>query len=147
MLAPLVAVVEWWRDPVALYALIVAFSVTQPVASDTVNRALARTAGVIVSVLVTFALVAIFPDWLVGVVAVLALVAGLAYMLRSPFLTAVGTTVLTVAGGALVGSAVSAQNRLFSTVVGAAIGLLATMIIPVPRARQQQVDNGTPSPP
>jgi hypothetical protein len=58
VLAPLVAVLEARRDPVALYALIVAFSVTQPTASDTVNRALARTAGTIAAILVTFALAA-----------------------------------------------------------------------------------------
>lgn len=33
-------VLEAWRDPVALYALIVAFSITQPTVSDTLNRAL-----------------------------------------------------------------------------------------------------------
>ena len=36
---------EAWRDPVVLYALIVAFSITQPTASDTPNRALGRAAG------------------------------------------------------------------------------------------------------
>jgi Fusaric acid resistance protein-like len=144
VLAPLVAVLEWWRDPVALYALIVAFSVTQPTVSDTVNRALARTAGTIIAILATFALVVLFPDPVVVVVAALAMVAGLAYILRSPFITALGTTVLTVATGALAGSPTNAQNRLLSTVFGAAVGFLATVLIPVPRSPRQQVGNGTP---
>lgn len=110
VLAPLVAILESWRDPIALYALIVAFSVTQPIAADTVNRALARTAGTIVSVVVTFALVAFLPEPVL-VIAVLALLAGLAYVLRNPFLTTLGTTVVTVATGALAGSSASAVNR------------------------------------
>lgn len=111
VLAPLVAILESWRDPIALYALIVAFSVTQPIAADTVNRALARTAGTIVSVVVTFALVAFLPEPVLLVIAVLALLAGLAYVLRNPFLTTLGTTVVTVATGALAGSSASAVNR------------------------------------
>jgi hypothetical protein len=47
VLAPLVAVLEARRDPVALYALVASFSITQPTASDTFDRALARTAGVL----------------------------------------------------------------------------------------------------
>src|SRR5262249_28339688 len=97
VLAPLVVVLEAWRNPVALYALIVAFSVTQPTASDTLDRALARTAGTLGAILVTNALAAVAPDWVVIVFAVLAMVTGLAYLLRSPFVTALGTTVLTVA--------------------------------------------------
>jgi hypothetical protein len=69
--------------------------------------------------------------------AVLAMVAGLAYVLRSPFLTAVGTTVLTVAAGFLAGRSTNAGNRLLSTVAGATVGLLATALIPVPRPSDQ----------
>jgi Fusaric acid resistance protein-like len=146
VLAPLVAVLEARRDPVALYALIVAFSVTQPTASDTVNRALARTAGTIAAILVTFALAALLPDSVVVAVAALAMVAGLAYLLRSPFITTLGTTVLTVTSGVVAGTATNAQNRLLSTVVGAAVGIVATVLIPVPHAPQQQANSGTPSP-
>jgi Fusaric acid resistance protein-like len=134
VLTPLVAVLEAWRDPVALYALIVAFSVTQPTASDTVNRALARTAGTIGAIAVTVAVGLIAPDWVLVGFAVLAMVAGLAYLLRSPFLTAVGTTVLTIAAGFLAGNSTNAGNRLLSTVAGAAVGLLATTLIPVPKS-------------
>ena len=56
----------------------------------------------------------------------LATVGGLAYLLRSPFLTALGTTVLTIATAALAGTSATAANRLLSTVVGAVTGLLAT---------------------
>jgi hypothetical protein len=146
VLAPLVAVLEWWRDPVALYALIVAFSVTQPTASDTLNRALARTAGTIGAILVTAALGAVAPDWVIVLFAVLAMVAGLAYLLRSPFLTALGTTVLTVATGVLAGTSTGAANRLLSTLVGAVVGLLATVLIPVPRSTSSpQVGSGSPT--
>jgi hypothetical protein len=144
VLAPLVAVVEAWRDPVALYALVVAFSVTQPTASDTLNRALARTIGTIGAIVVTALLATVAPDWVVVVFAVLAMVAGLAYLLRSPFLTTLGTTVLTVATGALAGTSTSAVNRLLSTMVGAVVGLLATAVIPVPRSQQGQGDSDTP---
>ncbi|WP_460625306.1 FUSC family protein [Intrasporangium mesophilum] len=133
VLSPLVAVLEAWRDPVALYALIVAFSITQPTAGDTLNRALARTAGTIGAILVTIALAVVVPDPVLVVFAVLAMVAGLAYLLRSPFLTALGTTVLTVAAGFLAGTSTAAGNRLLSTVVGALVGLLATVVIPVPK--------------
>jgi hypothetical protein len=51
------------------------------------------------------------------------MVAGLAYVLRSPFLTALGTTILTVAAGFLAGTSTNAVNRLLSTVVGALVGL------------------------
>jgi uncharacterized membrane protein YccC len=144
VLAPLVAVLEAWRDPVALYALVVAFSVTQPTASDTLNRALARTIGTIGAIVVTALLATVAPDWVVVVFAVLAMVAGLAYLLRSPFLTTLGTTVLTVATGALAGTSTSAVNRLLSTMVGAVVGLLATAVIPVPRSQQGQGDSDTP---
>ena len=56
----------------------------------------------------------------------LATVGGLAYQSRSPFLTALGTTMLTIATGALAGTSATAANRLLSTVVGAVMGLLAT---------------------
>jgi len=138
VLAPLVAVLEWWRDPVALYALIVAFSVTQPTASDTLDRALARTAGTVAAILVTAVVAAVAPDWVVIAFATLAMVAGLAYVLRSPFLTTLGTTVLTVATGALAGSSAGAANRLLSTLVGALVGVLATVLIPVPRPPQEE---------
>lgn len=46
VLAPLVVVLEARRVPVSLYAFIVAFSITQPTASDTLNRALAVGAAV-----------------------------------------------------------------------------------------------------
>jgi hypothetical protein len=133
VLTPLIAILEAWRDPVALYALIVAFSITQPTASDTLNRALARTAGTIGAILVTIAVAVVVPDWVLVAFAVLAMVAGLAYLLRSPFLTAVGTTVLTIAAGFLAGSSANATNRLVSTIVGATVGLLATVLIPVPK--------------
>jgi uncharacterized membrane protein YccC len=131
VLTPLVAVLEAWRDPVALYALIVAFSITQPTASDTLNRALARTAGTLAAIAITVAVALVVPDWALVVFAVVAMVAGLAYMLRSPFLTAVGTTVLTVATGFLAGTSTNASNRLLSTLIGAAVGLLATVVIPL----------------
>jgi hypothetical protein len=54
---------------------------------------------------------------------VISMVAGLAYVLRSPFLTALGTTILTVAAGFLAGTSTNAVNRLLSTVVGALVGL------------------------
>ena len=76
----------------------------------------------------------IAPDWVLVGFAVLAMVAGLAYLLRSSFLTAVGTTVLTVAAGFLAGTSTNAGNRLLSTVAGAAVGLLATTLIPVPKS-------------
>jgi hypothetical protein len=144
VLTPLVVVLEAWRDPVALYAFIVAFAITQPTASDTLNRALARTAGTIASILVTIAVAVVAPDWVLVVFAVLAMVGGLAHLLRSPFLTAVGTTVLTVAAGFLAGTSANAGNRLLSTVVGAAVGLLATVIIPVPRPPSASAD-GAPA--
>jgi hypothetical protein len=131
VLTPLVAVLEAWRDPVALYALIVAFSITQPTASDTLNRALARTAGTLAAIAITVAVALVVPDWALAVFAVVAMVAGIAHMLRSPFLTAVGTTVLTVAAGFLAGTSTNASNRLLSTLLGAAVGLLATVVIPL----------------
>jgi uncharacterized membrane protein YccC len=67
---------------VALYALIVAFSVTQPTASDTLNRALARTTGTVGAILVTIAVALVAPDWVLVGFAVLAMVAALAYLLR-----------------------------------------------------------------
>jgi hypothetical protein len=143
VLTPLIAILEAWRDPVALYALIVAFSITQPTASDTLNRALARTAGTIGAILVTIAVAVVVPDWILVAFAVLAMVAGLAHLLRSPFLTALGTTVLTVATGFLAGSPAPAGNRLVSTVVGAVVGLLATVLIPVPKPRASP-DNDAP---
>lgn len=133
VLAPLVAVLQARRDPVALYGLVVAFSITQPTASDTLDRALARTAGVIAAILVTVAVGAVAPDWVLVAVSVAAMVAGLAYLLRSPFVIALGTTVLTVATGYLAGSSTAAVNRLLSTLAGAAVGLLATGLIPVPK--------------
>jgi uncharacterized membrane protein YccC len=119
----------------------VAFSVTQPTASDTLNRALARTAGTIGAILVTIAVALVTPDWVLVGFAVLAMVAGLAYLLRSPFLTEVGTTVLTVAAGFLAGTSTGAGNRLLSTVVGALVGLLATVLIPVPRSSEPSLGN------
>jgi hypothetical protein len=97
VLTPLVAFLEAWRDPVALYSLIVAFSVTQPLAGDTLDRALARTAGVIGAIV-----------------------------------TALGTTVLTVATGVLAGTSTTATNRVLATVAGAGVGILATALIPAP---------------
>ncbi|MFC7495686.1 MULTISPECIES: FUSC family protein [unclassified Nocardioides] len=129
VLVPMVAVLEAWRDPVALYALVVAFSVTQPVASDTVDRALARVAGVVAAVLVTGAVGLVAPDWAVIAFGVVAMVAGLAYLLRSPFLTTLGTTVLTVAGSVVSGSSSAVTGRLVSTLAGAAVGLLASVLI------------------
>jgi hypothetical protein len=69
-------------------------------------------------------------------------------LLRSPFLTSLGTTVLTIATGYLAGSSIPAVNRLISTVVGALIGLLATVIIPAPKPQEQSgssaaADRGT----
>jgi uncharacterized membrane protein YccC len=145
VLAPLVSVLEWWRDPVALYALIVAFSVTQPSASDTFDRALARTAGTFGAILVTVVMAAVLPAPVVVVAAVLAMVAGLAYVLRSPFITTLGTTVLTVAAGALAGTSAPSVNRLLSTLVGAAVGILATLLIPVPRPPDQQRGTDPPA--
>ena len=113
-----------------------AFSITQPTASDTLNRALARAAGTLGAILVTIAVALVAPDWVLVGFAVLAMVAGLAYLLRSPFLTAVGTTVLTVAAGFLAGTSTDAGNRLLSTVLGAIVGLAATMLIPVPRSSE-----------
>jgi len=139
VLAPLVAVLEARRDPVALYALVVAFSITQPTAADTLDRALARTAGVIAAILVTVAIGAVAPDWVLIAFSVAAMVAGLAYLLRSPFVIALGTTVLTVATGYLAGSSTAAANRLLSTVAGAAVGLLATVLIPVPKPPERPV--------
>jgi hypothetical protein len=136
VLTPLVAVLEAWRNPVALYALIVAFSINQPTASDTLNRALARAAGTLGAILVTIAVALVAPDWVLVGFAVLAKVAGLAYLLRSPLLTAVGTTVLTVAAGFLAGTSTDAGNRLLSTVIGAVVGLAATVLIPVPRSSE-----------
>jgi hypothetical protein len=147
VLAPLVAVLEARRDPVALYALIVAFSVTQPTASDTLNRALARTAGTLGAIAVTVGVAALAPDWVLIGFAVFAMVAGLAYVLRSPFLTALGTTVLTIAAGFLAGTSANATNRLLSTVVGAVVGLLATVVIPVPLSRQADTEGGSTGPP
>jgi hypothetical protein len=132
VLTPLVAVLEAWRDPVALYSLIVAFSVTQPLAGDTLDRALARTAGVIGAIVVTVALALVAPDWVVALFAVLAMVGGLAYLLRSPFVTALGTTVLTVATGVLAGTSTTATNRILATVAGAGVGILATVLFPAP---------------
>ena len=120
-------------------ALVVAFSITQPTAADTLDRALARTAGVIAAILLTVAVGAVAPDWVLVAVSVLAMVAGLAYLLRSPFVIALGTTVLTVATGYLAGSSTAAVNRLLSTLAGAAVGLLATVLIPVPRPAEQPV--------
>jgi hypothetical protein len=142
VLAPLVAVLEAWRDPVSLYALIVAFSVTQPTVSDTLNRALARTAGTIGAIVVTIAVAVLAPDWALAGFAILSMVAGLAYLLRSPFLTALGTTVLTVASGFLADTSTNAANRLLSTVLGATVGVLATLLIPVPRSRPDELDSG-----
>jgi hypothetical protein len=139
VLAPLVAVLEARRDPVALYALVVAFSITQPTAADTLDRALARTAGVIAAILVTVAIGAVAPDWVLIAFSVAAMVAGLAYLLRSPFVIALGTTVLTVATGYLAGSSTAAANRLLSTVAGGAVGLLATLLIPVPKPPERPV--------
>ncbi|MCK1823628.1 FUSC family protein [Streptomyces sp. XM83C] len=148
VLAPLVGVLEARRDPVALYALVVAFSITQPTTSDTLDRALARTAGVIGAIGVTVVIGALAPDWVLVVFAVVAMVGGLAHVLRSPFLTSLGTTVLTIATGYLAGSSIPAVNRLISTVVGALIGLLATVIIPAPKPQEQSgssaaADRGT----
>jgi len=67
------------------------------------------------------------------------MVAGLAYLLRSPFLTAVGTTVLTVATGFLAGTSTNATDRLLSTAVGALIGLLATGLIPLPGSSEEPI--------
>jgi hypothetical protein len=145
VLTPLVVLLEAWRDPVALYALIVAFSVTQPTASDTLNRALARTAGTVAAIAVTFAVAALAPDWLLVAFSAFAMVAGLAYVLRSPFVTALGTTVLTVAIGALAGSSTDAGNRLLSTLAGAVVGLLATVVIPVPPTSEDGPDAAAPS--
>jgi hypothetical protein len=144
VLAPLVALLEGKRDPVALYALIAAFSVTQPTASDTFDRALARTAGVIGAIVVTVLVGALAPDWVLVLFSVVALVGGLAYVLRSPFLLALGTTVLTVATGYLSGTSDPAVNRLLVTLAGAGIGLLATVIIPVPKPKLQSVDGAPP---
>jgi hypothetical protein len=145
VLVPLVVLLEAWRDPVALYSLIVAYSVTQPTASDTLNRAVARTAGVVASIAVTFVVAAIAPDWVLIAFSAFAMVAGLAYILRSPFVTALGTTVLTVATGALAGTSTNAGNRLMVTLAGAAVGLLATVCIPVPRSPEQGPGTAAPS--
>jgi hypothetical protein len=93
-----------------------AFMRRQPTASDTLNRDLARTAGTFGAILVTIAVALVAPDWVLVGFAVFAMVAGLAYLLRSPFLTAVGTTVLTVAAGFLAGTSTGDGNRLLSTV-------------------------------
>jgi len=148
VLAPLVGVLEAWRDPVALYALVVAFSVTQPVAGDTTTRALARTLGAVAAIVVTYALAAVLPPAAVGVVAVLAMVVGLAYLLRSPFVVTLGTTVLTVAGGVVVGTSAPAVQRLLSTLLGAAVALLATVLVPAPRrpASEPRTEQGTGDP-
>jgi len=139
VLAPLVGVLEARRDPVALYALVASFSITQPTASDTLDRALARTAGVIGAIVVTVVVGVLTPDWVLILFSIVAMVAGVAYVLRSPFLIALGTTVLTVATGFLAGSSSTAVNRLLSTLVGATIGLLATAIIPVAKPPEDQV--------
>src|SRR5262249_14898352 len=109
-------------------------------ASDTLNRALARTAGVVGAVVVTAALALVAPDWVLAVFAVLAMVAGLAYLLRSPFLTTLGTTVLVVTAGVLTGTASGTLGRLVSTLAGAAVGLLAVAVVPEPRAPEPDRD-------
>ncbi|MGB8382580.1 MAG: FUSC family protein [Dermatophilaceae bacterium] len=85
VLTPLVVVLEAWPDPGALYALVVAFSITQPSASDTLNRALARTAGTIGSILVTIAVAVVAPDWVLVVFAVLGMVGGAGLPAAKPF--------------------------------------------------------------
>jgi hypothetical protein len=95
---------------------------------------------------VTVVIGALMPDWTLVLFSVLAMVGGLAYVLRSPFLIALGTTVLTVATGYLAGSSTSALNRLLSTTVGAAVGLLATGLIPVPKSPEQSVAAAPPEP-
>jgi uncharacterized membrane protein YccC len=62
------------------------------------------------------------------------MVVGLAYLQRSQFVMAVGTTVLTIAAGVLAGTTTDASNRLLATVVGALVGLAATVVIPVPKS-------------
>lgn len=109
VLTPLVAAPEAWRDAVALYALVVAFSIIQPTATDTLNMALARTAGTIGAILVTITVAVVAPGWVL-----------------------VGFAVLSVAAGFQAGTTTHATNRLLSTVVGALVGLLATVLIPVP---------------
>jgi hypothetical protein len=101
------------------------------------DRALARTAGVIGAIVVTVLVGALAPDWLLVLFAVVALVGGLAYVLRSPFLLALGTTVLTVTTGYLSGTSEPAVNRLLVTLTGAGVGLLATVVIPVPTPNVQ----------
>ena len=64
-------------------------------------------------------------------------------MAGPPFLTALGTTVLAGASGFLAGTSTPAGNRLLSTVAGALVGLLATVVIPVPKATV----GGTSAPP
>jgi hypothetical protein len=145
VLAPLVAFLEGQRDPVALYALVVAFSITQPTASATLDRALARTAGVISAIVVTVLLGSVAPDWALIAFSVAAMVAGLAYVLRSPFMTALGTTVLTVATGYLAGTSSTASNRLLATVVGAVVGVLATGLIPVPEPPKESRSTSEPT--
>jgi hypothetical protein len=44
--------------------------------------------------------------------------------------------VLTVAAGFLAGTSTNAGNRLLSTAVGALVGMLATVLIPVPRSTE-----------
>ena len=73
------------------------------------------------------------------------MVAGLAYLLRSQFLTAVGTTVLTVAAGFLAGTSTNAVNRLLSTALGALAGLLATVLIPVPKSPEAARSGNPPT--
>ena len=79
--------------------------------------------------LVTGAVGLVAPDWFLIAFAIVAMVAGLAYLLRSPFLTTLGTTVLTVAGSVLSGSSTEVTDRLLATAIGAAIGLAAAALI------------------
>ena len=97
-------------------------------------------------VVVTAIIGAVAPDWVLIVFSIVAMVGGLAYVLRSPFLLALGTTVLTVATGYLAGTSSAAVNRLFATLAGAAVGLLATGLIPVPKPQEQTEANAPPDP-
>jgi hypothetical protein len=52
--------------------------------------------------------------------------------------------VLTVASGYLAGTSATAVNRLLVTVAGAGIGLVATVVIPVPK-HQELPAGGAPA--
>ena len=130
VMAPLTAVLVAWGDPSGLFALLAAFAALQPTATASTRRAIAQIAGSVVACTLAVILGFVVSGLLLLAIGILGMAIGLAFVLRSPFIAAAGTTAFALAGAGMAGGMADiAQGRFLSTLAGAAIAIIATVVI------------------